>query len=472
MKYKPLPLEVPAAPTVEELGLDQPVSFKYGRADVMVDPQWGLERIRAIAGGMNPERIEAQRRVMALRPYQSVTILGGSAGYGLELAVSLLEAGHRNLVVVYNEPDVLLLRITKNQKAAVRARAQDDNAPAPTDPSVITSKLMPLWERLSDVQGLRLFAAEKGAHLKVAFANAVLADTQNGNQPFSPEIVTAVEESLKLNPWFNNSNAIAVNSIAFAPNIVPNWGVPTQRGYADIDPATGQVVINDQHVYAPEKWQADVDAMGNNPGHLMELMQQRGWLGPQSVSIVFSWRGGSRDTFDDSNAYATSSLRPSKIAAEEAAARLDMASKANNWQSGRFITALLPIGKTKALGKIPRGAAMGILSEAVLGQHGIYRSISDTVVEIFPRVFGRGFASDNTIAPLEFDLGEALHFPEIVRRINTLQARANEAAIEQRRLNSAWDGRFDLETSVRLYEGLVDPGFYGSMLLRLGFEAG
>lgn len=448
------------------------VSQDYGRVkNFPVDRQAGRQRVDEIISRFERPDMLALREVMAPRAEQSVFIAGVSDGMGLQMTAALLEAGHRNLVGVFYEPEAILLSevMPSYKKALKKELDARGNSVSETDLPRIQKEVLDrvigesdnaaglkaILARLENVEGLKILAQKYGAHFQAVFQNLILARTghSKGHLAMPQNVLEAVRHSVELNPW--NQDLIVVNSIAFGASR-PAWGRAQRTAVPSVDPVTGQIILMDQEPYHPRSFGLTLDAMGNN--HRLMLNQLQEFFGPQSLSLFFSWPGGSQYAKGLIDIYGNGALGQAKILGESAAVAMQLASERQGYALGHHKVVSLPSFKSLALSKIPGGYVMGMIAEDVLKEKGVYLDMHQLGPRILVNALGGETVLENPAAHVDFAYAERTFFNEINARIKRFQRDVKWQAVGQRVKDPHWDGKaFDLETSLRLLEPILSP---------------
>ncbi len=424
---RPSPVDAPELAPAPEL---QPSEQNYGRARVLVDPAPGLAKVRQLVGRMGSADLARLGEVREPRADLPIFIAGGSDGMGLQMASALLQAGARNLVVLFYEPEPLLRR--------------REVAP-------------PLLARLANIEGLKCFARERNAALETIYQDFVLARSTHadGHLPLPPSVVEALERATGRS---SRPDLVFVNSIAFAPSISPNPGGERRMGIPSVNPLTGQVVMMDMDPYNERNYQAVLDNMGNNHGVALQALTP--YFGPDSLSFFFTWPGGSQRVSTMSGIYGGAVLGRAKVLGEQAALRYHLQSAEQNFARGHHKIVNLPSFKSLALARIPGGYLFGLAAQDVLSTRGVYLDMPQLAPRIYSEALGGQHVLENPAAAIDFASGETTYISEITQRIEELQRRISEEMPAYRERHPDWDGRaFDLPTSLRLLEGLVSEEF-------------
>ncbi|MDX1386263.1 MAG: hypothetical protein R3257_01645, partial [bacterium] len=449
----------------------------FGRIkDLPIDPAAGVERIDRIRSQFEKADIDALKEVMAPRAEQPIFIAGISDGMGLQLATALLEAGHRNLVGVFYEPEAILLKSVmspykKALKAELRRRGREGIQEERTDGDLLKLEksildrvvaesdnpagLKAILARLENVEGLKHLATQRDAHFEASFQNFILARSghRDGHLSMPENVHETILRAQARNPWA--PDLIAVNSIAFGGSR-PAPGRPQKTGVPSVDPFTGQVIFMDMAPYHPKSFGETMDAMGTN--HRVMLEKLHDFFGPQSLSLFFSWPGGSQYAKGMADIYNGGALGLAKVRGEAAAMTMEIESQNYGYHLGHHKVVSLPSFKSLALSKIPGGYVMGMIAEDVLTEKGVYLDMHQLGPRIFTNALGGETVLENPAAHVDFGYAERTFFPEINRRMEQFQRRVAAEIPKYREAHPEWDGKsLDLETSIRLLRGIVSP---------------
>ncbi|MCC6273348.1 MAG: hypothetical protein IT572_07760 [Deltaproteobacteria bacterium] len=399
----------------------EPVERSFGSARVEVNAAAGYENVRRLRARMAPH-LPALREALAGRPAAPWFIAGVSDGMGLHSAVALMEAGVRHLVGGFYEPEALI-----RMESPVHLG------------------------RLANVEGLRLFARERGVDFQVFYQDLVLPQHGKETRPFPAELREAIQEAQR-RAGMNELNF--VNSIAFARWISPSPGVEQRQGIPSLD-LEGRVVLMNMRPYQAKGYEGTLDSMGRNHGALLTALGEH--FGPASTSFFFTWAGGSQNRRILHGVYGGGALGHAKEIGEVAALRHHLQSQDAGFARGYHKIVRFPDFPSFALFGIPGGGAFGMVARHVLEGHGCYADMGELAPRAYIEAFGGEHNLRNPAAQIELDVPESYHLPEIRRNLQTFYDRV----AEYRRQHPEWDGSqpLDLETSRELLRGLVGEDY-------------
>lgn len=417
-KLKTLPHLTPQLPEYT------PVEREFGGVKVRVDVAQGVRRVKGLIRQMNREELDQLRQLARERSRQPWFIAGVSDGMGLATSAALMASGMmRHGVGVFYEPPALL-KVGSPVHLA----------------------------RLANVEGLRVFAKQRGVQLSIHYTDMVLSrwGHSQGDREFPSNILESIEGASRAS---ESPDLNFINSIAFARWISPAPGVPrlTQVPSVNIE---GRVTLMDMKPYQEKPYQGTLDSMGRNHGALLSGLQN--FFGPESQSYFFTWAGGSQNIRGLKGIYGRGALGEAKVIGEAAALRFHLQSQEQDFARGVHKVVRYPDFISFALFGIPGGGAFGLMARDILERRGFYQSVP----QLAPRTFIEALTVNhlrNPLSQIEFDHAETTFMPGIVARMEEFNRRVEEYV----GTHPEWNFRkpLDLETSARLLQGLVDPNY-------------
>ncbi len=401
----------------------------------------GLARVQSIADSLDRDVLArtAQHPHGKTAAQQPWFIAGVSDGMGLHTAIAAIEAGVLTVGLgVFWEPPHFL---DKN----------DDGEP-----------VSPVhWARLQNAAALEKWAADKGIHFPVVSANVIMSPERDlrGNAKGEPneleddvlDAVEAVRAKAELD------DLVFVNSVAFGKWMSPREGeepiaVPT----VDLQ---GRIIEMRTKKFHPRGYQETLDTMGRNHKLLLEVLRERGWLGPDSLTAFFTWAGGSQNVDVLEGIYGKGALGDAKVIAEADVAEFRLR---HGLDLGAHAIVRLPAFLSAALMGIPGGGLFGLVSRAFLEERGLFEDMPTLAVRMLDRMFGPGWIRENPISQIELDTAETLYIEQISARVAEAQQRVYDYWSKH---PEARDGAIELETSEQLLAGLA-PDRYPDILRR------
>lgn len=391
----------------------------------------GRARIEHMVRSMDPSLLQkALRHPRAKLASEQPWLLAGiSDGMGLHTAVAAIESGVcRHGLGIYWEPPHFLER-------------REDGTPV----SGVH------WARVQNAAALQEWAREKGADFHVLAANVIMAPDRDlkGNakgepSSFSAQIREAFEPVRKAAP---NEDAIFVNSVAFGKWISPREGEdPISVPTVDFE---GRIIEMRTKAYHARGYQETLDTMGRNHGLLLESIRQFGWLGPDALTVFFTWAGGSQNVDVLEGIYGKGALGDAKVIAESDVARFRLE---HGMELGSHAIVRLPAFLSAALMGIPGGGLFGLISRGFLEDRDLFEGMPSLAERMIDRLFGPGWVRENPISQIELDTAETLHIEEISARVDEAHQRIAKYRAEH---PDEADGPIELEQSKRLLAGLV-----------------
>lgn len=408
-------------PTMSSRTVEAPASVerKFGSLTLQVPAAAGREAVERARQRMAPF-LPQLREVLARRPAQPWFIAGISDGMGFHSAVALMEAGVRNMVGGFYEPEALL-----KMESPIHLG------------------------RLANVEGLRIFAQERGVNFVGQYGDLVLpqgAEVRELPTEIRGDIARAQRRS-----WTADLNFI--NSIAFARWISPSPGVEQLKGIPSLD-AEGRVVLMDMKPYDAKKYEWTLDSMGRNHGATLDSLNSH--FGPASTSFFFTWAGGSQNPRILRGVYGGGALGHAKEIGETAAIRYHLRSQDAGGTLGHHKIVRFPDFPSFALFGIPGGGGFGMIARHVLEQHGVFADIGELAPRAFIEAFGGQHNLRNAAAQIELDVPESFYLGEIGSHLAEFHRRVRE----YQQAHPEWKGKaLDLETSQQLLQGLVSPDY-------------
>jgi hypothetical protein len=425
------PTPPPAEVHVEAPPISVPerVTRPYYNLQIEVPVQPGLEAIHRLSAEQAPY-IEELRAVLGPRLNQPWLIGGISDGLGLSFTTALIEAGAKHLVGVYLESKGFLAK----------------NSP-------------PHLGRLANVEGLRIFAQQRGVHFAPFFADLL--------QGVDGEI----QKALYAIRGFQDDRLIFINSMAGPNWVSPGPGGEPLKDVPSID-LEGNVVLMNMHPYHPKRYDDTVYNLGKSHGVILRSLQKE--FGRNSVSLYLTWRRGSQNWgeephlrsgpagVDESGAYSDKSPGHAKAAGEAEALRYHLMSAEQSFAFGYHKVIGAPSVPTVSLFGTPGGGIFGLTARHVLEAHGRYLSIAQIPPLALIRAFGGEHNLANPAAQIELDNAETFYFSEIAQKIRAFNRRARF----YRAAHPDWDGKpppFHVSRKILLGVSLAElPKFYGT----------
>jgi acyl dehydratase len=436
LEQKPLEDTPQPSASIEGGGL-QPVERVYGKAKVVVNVEAGLRTVQRTADEIAP-LVPQIRDALGARVYQPWTIAGVSDGMGLDTAIASLLAGTRNMIGPFFEPDMLL-----RKKSAVHLG------------------------RLAHVEGLRVFAQQRGLNFTPLYEDTVLPQLGAETKPLPPNLARELE-AVRKHSW--NPDLIFINSIAGAGWISPSPGLEQLKGVPGID-LQGRVVLMDMKPYEEAGYQGTLNVMGRNHGALLNALTS--YFGPTSVSSFYTWGGGSQNRRVLRGIYSGSVLGHSKEIGETAAVEYHLASQQNDFARGFHKVSRFPAFDSVAIYLIPGAAPFKLIGSRILKENNHNNTRAELAALNLIETFGGINNLANPLAQTELDISENYYLPQISANLSELHRRvaarapsyradyeaARRAEGKTNEMDIRWNGAFDLETSKELLDGLVDPDY-------------
>ncbi|MDX1387061.1 MAG: hypothetical protein R3257_05680 [bacterium] len=409
-------LPVPSAPPAA-----RGVGRRFEKLTLTVDAGRGYQMVEKALDTMDPQDLARLRKIAEQRPDQPWVMAGVSDGMGFQSTVALLASGMiRHGVGIFYEPPTLLKLGSEVHQA-----------------------------RLARVEGLRIMVDKLGVDFPIFYEDVVLPrwGHPEGPKPFPAAVMEGIEASQQKAaiPDIN-----FVNSIAFARWISPSPGVEQRTGIPSVD-LEGRVILMDMKPYREKQYEGTLDSMGRNHGVLLEALKER--FGPQSLSLFYTWAGGSQNFRILHGVYGGSSLGHAKEIGETDTVKFHLMSMAEQMSYGAHKVVRFPDFISHALFGIPGGGAFGLIAHHVLRNRSAYQGVPQLAARAFIEAFDGTHNLRNPLAQIELDNQETAFMKD---GIEPLLDQFYRNVARYRKEHPEWEGKaLDLETSRKLLGGLA-----------------